>query len=422
MNTTERKPTWLIPLLGLTQIVGWGSMFYAYGVLMQPMEAELQISRSVVVGAYSVALLISGCLSMLAGSIVDRIGGRLLMGAGSLLAALMLAFLSNVNSVLSLYLVWAGIGVAMSATLYQSAFAVLTQVFGNNYRRAITLVTLFGGFSSTVFWPLTQFLSDHFGWRDTWLIYAAINLLLCFPIHWRLPDFSPAADAHSHRDTHKASLAAVLRERRFYLLTAALTFNALVFSAMSLHMMSILQSKGISPVHAALIGAMVGPMQVLGRLLETTFGRNTSSYKVGMIAMWLLPMALILLFTPTDWFAMLVLFAAMYGIGNGIMTIVRGTLPAELYGRDIYGAVSGAMAAPVMIAIAAGPFVASLVYSATGGYTGTLLALIAICGAGAILYTCTSPSAAKVDAEEEMNADTDADIKDRVSRRPSQDV
>lgn len=355
---------------------------------------------------------------MLAGSIVDRIGGRLLMGAGSLLAALMLAFLSNVNSVLSLYLVWAGIGVAMSATLYQSAFAVLTQVFGNNYRRAITLVTLFGGFSSTVFWPLTQFLSDHFGWRDTWLIYAAINLLLCFPIHWRLPEFSRAADAHNDRDAHKASVAAVLRERRFYLLTAALTFNALVFSAMSLHMMSILQSKGISPLHAALIGAMVGPMQVLGRLLETTFGRNTSSYKVGMIAMWLLPMALIMLFTPTDWFAMLVLFAAMYGIGNGIMTIVRGTLPAELYGRDIYGAVSGAMAAPVMIAIAAGPFVASLVYAATGGYTGTLLALIAICGAGAILYTCTSPSAAAVVAGE----GADADIKGSISRPPSEEV
>ncbi len=399
MNTPERKPTWLLPLLGLTQIVGWGSMFYAYGVLMQPMEAELQISRSVVVGAYSMALLISGCLSMLAGSIVDRIGGRLLMGAGSLLAAVMLAFLSNVNSVLSLYLVWAGIGVAMSATLYQSAFAVLTQVFDNGYRRAITMVTLFGGFASTVFWPLTQFLSDHVGWRDTWLIYAAVNLLLCFPIHWRLPEFSPAADMHAHRRTHKAGMTAVLRERRFYLLTSALTFNALVFSAMSLHMMSILQSKGISAAHAAAIGAMIGPMQVLGRLLETTFGRNTSSYKVGMIAMWLLPMALILLFTPTNWFAMFVLFAAMYGIGNGVMTIVRGTLPAEWYGRDIYGAISGAMAAPVMIAIAAGPFVASLVYSATGGYTGTLLALIAICGAGAILYTCTSPSAATADAD-----------------------
>lgn len=411
MNTADLKPNWLIPTLGLTQIIGWGSMFYAYGVLMQPMEAELQTSRSVVVGAYSVALLVSGCLSMLAGSIVDRIGGRLLMTAGSLLAALMLALLSNVHSVLTLYLVWTGIGVAMSATLYQSAFAVLTQVFGNGYRRAITMVTLFGGFASTVFWPLTQLLSDHVGWRDTWLIYAAVNLLLCFPIHWRLPEFSPAANTDSSRDTHKASLAAVLRERRFYLLTAALTCNALVFSAMSLHMISILQSKGISPVHAALIGAMVGPMQVLGRLLETTFGRNTSSYKVGMIAMWLLPMALVLLFAPTEWFVIYVFFAAMYGIGNGVMTIVRGTLPAELYGRDIYGAVSGAMAAPVMIAIAAGPFVASLVYSATGGYTGTLLALIAICGAGAILYTCTSPSAATVGEDE--------DIKEGVSRPPS---
>lgn len=364
-------------------------MFYAYGVLMQPMEAELQTSRSVVVGAYSVALLISGCLSMLAGTIVDRIGGRLLMTAGSLLAALMLALLSNVHSVLTLYLVWAGIGVAMSATLYQSAFAVLTQVFGNGYRRAITMVTLFGGFASTVFWPLTQALSDHVGWRDTWLIYAAVNLLLCFPIHWRLPAFS-ATDTHAHPDRHRTGLAAVLRERRFYLLTSAVTFNALVFSAMSLHMMSILQSKGITPAHAAAIGAMVGPMQVLGRILETTFGRNTSSHKVGMIAMWLLPLALVLLFAPTEWFVIYVFFAAMYGIGNGVMTIVRGTLPAELYGREIYGAVSGAMAAPVMIAIAAGPFVASLVYSATGGYTGTLLALIAICASGAILFTCTS--------------------------------
>lgn len=390
MNAADRKPSWLISTLGLTQIIGWGSMFYAYGVLMQPMEAELQTSRSVVVGAYSVALLISGCLSMLAGSIVDRIGGRLLMAAGSLLAALMLALLSNAHSVLTLYLAWAGIGVAMSATLYQSAFAVLTQVFGNGYRRAITMVTLFGGFASTVFWPLTQLLSDHVGWRNTWLIFAAVNLLLCFPLHWRLPAFSPATDARTQRNTHKAGLAAVLRERRFYLLTSAVTFNALVFSAMSLHLMSILQSKGISPTHAAAIGAMIGPMQVLGRLLETTFGRNTSSHKVGMIAMWLLPLALTLLFAPTEWFVIYVFFAAMYGIGNGVMTIVRGTLPAELYGREIYGAVSGAMAAPVMIAIAAGPFVASLLYSATGGYTGTLLILAAICAFGAILFSCTA--------------------------------
>jgi MFS family permease len=341
------------------------------------------------VGAYSIALLISGCLSTLTGAIIDRIGGRLLMGAGSLLAALMLVLLANVHSVLTLYLVWAGIGVAMSATLYQSSFAVLTQIFGTGYRRAITLLTLFGGFSSTVFWPLTQALSDHVGWRDTWLIYAAANLFICLPIHAFLPKFSPATDSSSQVKKDQSGLAAVLRERSFYLLTTAFTFNALVFSAMSLHLMSILQSRGISPAYAAAIGAMVGPMQVVGRIIETTIGRKASSYKVGLIAMCLLPLGLALLFAPNQWLLIYVVFAAMYGISNGVMTIVRGTLPAELYGRESYGAVSGAMAAPVMIAIAAGPFVASLLYTATGGYIGTLLVLIVIAALGAVLFIST---------------------------------
>ncbi|GAI21763.1 unnamed protein product, partial [marine sediment metagenome] len=182
-----RRPSWLIPSLGLTQIVGWGSMFYAYGILMQPMQAELQLSKPVVVGAYSLALLISGLMSTLAGSIIDRIGGRLLMGAGTGLAALMLASMSFVHDALGLYLMWAVIGLAMSATLYQPAFAVLTQVFQADFRRAITMLTLFGGFASTVAWPLTQWLLEQCGWRTTWQIYSVANLVICLPIHMLLP-------------------------------------------------------------------------------------------------------------------------------------------------------------------------------------------------------------------------------------------
>jgi len=374
------------------QIVGWGSMFYAYGVLMQPMEIELQTTRSVVVGAYSLALLISGCLSTVAGAIIDKLGGRLLMGAGSLLASMMLALLANVQSVTGLYLVWAGIGVAMSATLYQSSFAVLTQICGSDYRRAITSLTLFGGFASTVFWPLTQALSEHFGWRQTWMIFSVANLLLCLPIHALLPKLSESIQSESSSDPIKQGLRAILRERSFLFLTSAVTFNALVFSAMSLHLMSILQSRGVSPSHAALIGALIGPMQVLGRILESTIGRKATSHKVGIVAMWLLPLGLALLFAPKEWILIYAAFAALYGISNGVMTVVRGTLPAELYGRGIYGAVSGAMAAPVMIAIAAGPFVASLLYSATGGYVGTILTLIALGTFGAILFICGRPS------------------------------
>jgi MFS family permease len=392
MKLSDCQGNWLIPALGLTQIVGWGSLFYAYGVLMQPMQIDLHTSKPVIVGAYSVALLISGCLSTLAGSIIDRIGGRLLMGAGTLLAVLMLALLANVHSVAALYFAWAGIGIAMSATLYQPAFAVITQVFGGAYRRAITLLTLFGGFASTVSWPLTQFLLDRFGWRETWLIYAAANLLLCFPIHAFLPKITsvPAASRPTAQ-TNNATLSAVLRDPSFYGITAAITFNALVFSAMSLHLISILHDRGVSASHAAAIGAMVGPMQVLGRILETTVGKKASSRQIGMIATWLLPLSLALLIAPSEWILIYGVFAVMYGIGNGVMTIVRGTLPAELYGRETYGAISGAMSTPVLIAIAAGPFVASLLYSATGGYTGTLWALIGIAAFGAILFVYVNP-------------------------------
>ncbi|WP_442783626.1 MFS transporter [Collimonas fungivorans] len=391
MRNNASSAGWLIPAFGMTQMIGWGALFYAYGVLMGPMQTALHTSKPVIVGAFSLALLVSGFLSTLAGAIIDRFGGRILMGAGSALAALLLALLSHVDSVTELYLVWAGIGVAMSATLYQPAFAVLTQTFGSEYRRAITLVTLFGGFASTVSWPLTQFLLGKCGWRDTWMIYAIANLLLCLPLHALLPVFRQDHGARAAAETAtKATLATVLREPRFYLVTGAITLNALVFSAMSLHLISILQARGVSPAHAAAIGALVGPMQVLGRVLETTIGKKATSRQVGLIAIWLLPLALALLLAPSEWLLVYGVFAAMYGIGNGVMTIVRGTLPAELYGRETYGAISGAMATPVLIAIAAGPFAASLVYSLTGGYAGTILVLIGIALLGAILFICVA--------------------------------
>ena len=386
MDAATRKPIWLIPSLGLTQIVGWGSMFYAYGVLMQPMQMELQTSKPVIVGAYSLALLISGLLSTLAGSIIDRVGGRLLMGAGTVLAALMLALLSTVHDVTSLYLIWAGIGVAMSATLYQPAFAVLTQIFEGGFRRAITMLTLFGGFASTVAWPLTQWLLEHYGWRETWMIYAVANLAICLPIHALLPRAASIKAKAKERAADGISLAAVLREPGFYLITAAVTLNALVFSAMSLHLISILHDRGMQAYYAAGIGAMIGPMQVLGRVMETTLGKKATTRQIGLVAISLLPAALMLLFAPATWLLVYGLFAAMYGIGNGVMTIVRGTLPAELYGREAYGAISGAMATPVTIAFAAGPSVAAFLYTLGGGYPGAIIALAGIATLGAVLF------------------------------------
>lgn len=382
-----RSDYWFIPFLGLTQIVGWGSMFYAYGLLMQPMQIELNLSKPVVVGAYSVSLLIAGLLSISAGSVIDRIGGRLLMGCGSLLAAIMLACLSQVQTALELYLVWVGIGAAMSATLYQPAFAVVTQIFGSGYRRAITQLTLFGGLASTAFWPLTQGLLQQVGWRDTWLIFAAANLLLCFPVHICLPNGkrTPHESPITQREK-SVDLASALRDPTFYLVTAAITFNALVFAAMSLHLIPILQANGISAASAAWIGALIGPMQIVGRVMETLFGKRVTTRQIGMVAISLLPLSLLFLFFPGKWIIVYIIFSGLYGVSNGIMTIVRGALPAELYGRSSYGVISGAMAMPVQIAIAAGPFVASILYSAGSGYGRVIWALVTFSALGAMLF------------------------------------
>jgi predicted MFS family arabinose efflux permease len=176
----------------------------------------------------------------------------------------------------------------------------------------------------------------------------------------------------------------------FYLLTIAFTGNALVFSATQVHLMSMLQAKTLSAASAALVGAMIGPMQVAGRVLELAFASRVSAATVGILAMAFLPLSLWLLGVAGAQWPLLACFAVVYGTGNGAMTVVRGAIPAELFGRDAYGAINGAMAAPVTVAKAAGPLVAALLYSALGGYDETLLVLIAIAVLSTVVFVVST--------------------------------
>ncbi len=386
------SPWKLVVALGVTQIVSWGTLYYAIALLIDPLAAAVQATPATVVGAFSVALLVAGLLSSVIGALIDRHGGRRVMTAGSLLCALLLARLPLVGSVTELYLLWAGLGAAMAATLYDPAFAVLGQVFRERQRKAITMLTLFGGFASTVFWPLTQALVASLGWQQAVWVLAAINLLVCVPLHaWMLP-----GDAGAPR--HEAPAAAprrgdgalreVLRDPSFYWLCAAFTGNALVFSAISLHLIGVLESKGLSTAEAAWIGALVGPMQVLGRILEFTFLSTARPSRVGILAMWLLPASLALLAAGSGQ-VLLGVFALLYGMGNGVITIVRGAIPVELYGAAHYGAVNGAMATPVLLAKAAGPIAASLAFAGVGIGTALVATLALIAAAAAVLFTLT---------------------------------
>jgi MFS family permease len=384
-----------VAALGIAQIVSWGSLYYAFSFLITPLMEASGADKPTVFAAFSLGLLVSGLLSAPVGALIDRRGGRGVMTAGSLAGAILLALLSRVESVAALYAVWAGLGAVMAATLYDPAFAVITRLFSTNYRRAITALTLFGGFASTVFWPLTQFLIAAIGWREALLVLAALNLLVCVPVHWRvLPPGGAGARTRSAVPAATGAFRTALRTPVFYLLTIAFTGNALVFSATQVHLMSMLQAKQLSAASAALVGAMIGPMQVTGRVLEFAFASRLSASAVGILAMAFLPIALWLLSIAGVQWPLLVAFAVVYGIGNGAMTIVRGAIPAELFGRDAYGAINGAMAAPVTVAKAAGPLVAALLFAWLGGYDGTVLVLIgigAVSTAVFVLSTKASP-------------------------------
>ena len=375
------EPWSLVVALGFTQIISWGSMFYGFAVLMDPMQAALSASKEAVVGAYCLALLISGLASSFVGRTIDRIGGRSIMSAGSLAAGLLFAWLSRVTSVTELYVVWAGIGLAMAATLYDPAFAVLVRAFRSNYRKAITALTLFGGLASTVFWPLTQWLTAELGWRDAALALGAINLLVCLPLH---AFFVPRGLASS--STRSAATAPVptspgfatlLRLPNFLIIAAAFTAFSGVMSVFSVHLLSLLMQRGLSPGEAAMIGAIIGPMQVAGRIVEFGFAQKVPAQLIGRVVFALLPLSLLVLLVSGSSLWLCAAFAVLYGISNGVMTIVRGTIPAELFGTAHYGAINGAIATPVLIAKASCPLLASLAFSAFGGYTlimaGTLL-------------------------------------------------
>ena len=385
-HDTPARPPWpVVWTLSVTQVISWGSMFYSLSVLLVPIEQELGWSRDAIIGAFSLSLLGAGLAALPVGMLIDRYGGRAVMGCGSLAGAALFALLSQVHTLSAFYAIWVGLGFAMSMTLYEPAFAVITASFGGSARKGITVLTLAGGFASTVFWPLTQFLVGEFGWRNAVLMLAAFNFLICAPLHALLLPPSPRrppAAAHGAGGGAKhavgPALGDIVRTRSFLMLAVAFTANMLAFSALSVHLIPLLHEKGFSAADAVMLAALVGPMQVAGRIWEYTIGARLRATQVALIALGLFPVAIALLYFSGGTSLMVVAFIACYGVSNGIITIARGTIPAEIYGRERYGVVNGALSAPVLASRAVGPLVASLIWSATGSYEAVVWTLAGI--------------------------------------------
>lgn len=347
-------PRRLIWALGASQLVCWGVSYYVIAVFSAPIMRETGWSQPLVYGGFSAALLAMGLVSSRVGRAVDRHGGRQVMTVGSCLVGLSCIGLSLVRDPVSYYLVWILFGVAMRLTLYDAAFAALARIAGAGAKRPISQITLLGGLASTAFWPIGHALTEAYGWRAALWVYAACAIATV-PLHLMIPRVSlPGAKAAAPPPA--APVPVVRNERMAGLLYALMmTAAAVLNSGMSAGMIDILTGLGLAAGLSVWISTLRGVGQSLARLCEVLFGRSLSALGLGIVATSLL--MLCCLAGPFGGVSVsaAVAFAFLYGAGNGLVTIVRGTIPLVLFDPATYGARVGRLLAPSFYLSAASP-------------------------------------------------------------------
>lgn len=396
-----------IGILAFTQISSWGALYYAFAVLAPDMRRDLGIDAETAFAAFSWSLLVAGVAAAPIGALVDRHGGRYVMAAGSVTSAIGLAWLSRCDGAAAWFGAWTVIGLASALTLYEAAFATINRRIAAGAPRAISTLTLFAGFASTIFWPLTHALDAWIGWRDTYLVYALVQLCACLPLHLCLGRDAPRPPpvAGAPRDSH--TLGEAIRHPAFWKLALAFSMNFFIFSALAVHLIPLLQSLGHSAGAAVLLAALVGPMQVAGRIGERTLARDAAPQLVGRFVFSTLPFGLLALALLGTRAWAVALFCALYGMSNGVLTIVRGTLPRVLFGARHYGAITGAMAAPALLFKAGAPLAAAAILSGSAGPTLLPLVLFGCALASLVLYLSAvkaAPGLAAAQAPEERKA------------------
>lgn len=356
---TEPNRRLVIGGLGMTQIIAWGTTFYLPAVFANPIARDTGWSLSVVVTGLSLGLLLAGACSPVTGRLIDRHGGRYVMAFSSILIAAGLWLMSQATGLTGYFLSWAVLGIGMAAGLYDAAFATLGRLYGSGARSAITGVTLLGGLASTLCWPLLTVLEETLGWRQGAQVAALVHLLFCLPVHLLVVPVRQETTTTSNGGVTPAKpvehqpAGSFFRDRRFLPICLAFTLLAFVMTGLSVHLLEVLRQRGLDTATVVMIGMIIGPAQVTARVLEFSFGRGFHpvwSARVGALLV-LIGVALFSLSQPLAAFVA----AAVYGAGNGIMTIARGTLPLALFGPDAYGERMGVMARPVLIAQAAAP-------------------------------------------------------------------
>lgn len=370
--------------LALTTTISYGILYYGFGVLVKPMEAELGWSRAQTSGAYSLGLLISGLMAIPVGHWVDHRGARGLLLLGSLLGSLMLLIWSQVHSLGAFYGVWVGMGLAMAMVLYEVAFTVVAVWFRRWRHRATFVITMVAGLASTLFVPLETLLVESLGWRSALVVLALIFGLLTLPLHAvvrrRPQDLGqwPDGETDSAVQLPEASVSAraAFAGATFWWLAAAFTLLRLTTAAIGAHGVPLLLERGYSPAFTAAAVGSIGLVQLLGRAFFLPGSQRWSLYGATlgvMLCQALGSLALLLVPGGLGVWA----FVLLYGMSNGAGTLARAGLVAELYGPESYGRINGGISLVVSLTQSLGPIGAGLLHGVVGGYDAVLGVLVA---------------------------------------------
>ena len=356
--------------LSLPQLISWGALFYTFSLLMAPLEAELGMTRAQSSLAYSLALLAEGAAAFAVGRWIDAGHERAVMALGSLWVGVGLLAHSVVDSVAGFYAVWVWLGMGMAGTLYNPAFAIVTRRFGADFRRAVITITFLGGLASTVFIPLVSWWISLWGWRTSLMLLAALQLGLCLPLHsWLLQGAPHSLEHEGSQDPAKLpSVRRYLQQPTFWLLGLFMVLTMALTSALPVHMINLLGEAGLAPHWVVLIPATIGVLQVLGRMLLFVFERRWDVHAANRWIPALLPASLLVLVLGGWHPAVALVFVLLYGVGNGMITIVKGTAMAQYVSAAHVGQLNGLLGVPIALARAAAPWIVGLLWSPAEGY------------------------------------------------------
>lgn len=366
--------------LGITQIMGYGTLMYAYAVLLPHMANDLGLSLSQIFGVLSAGLLLGGLASPLAGHLTDRFGGRWVMVSGSIVAGLALLAMSQVTTWQQLFLTILLAEGAGMFVLYNVAFASIARLdLKVPAQRSISIITLFGGVASTIFWPLTLMLYNAYDWQMTWVLLGSAYMIISLPIHLlalRGNERDPE-NVNELQGANWPELQGEARKRGMIWMVISFIFSGYLMGAVMTLWVTNVQDLGHTAAMAALAGAVIGPFKTIGRFLEMLITRNMHPLNTYFLALSLqiggFSAILSIGFTVPG----ILLAAAIYGMGDGIKTIARGTLPLALFGHKGYGARLGWIASISMATNATAPFVFAWLTQVLGGWWS--FAVMALC-------------------------------------------